>query len=202
MGASAAFGTLRFTAATRRYCYATRMSRDRDDREKRERMAIEPTIPATDVRAGVPDFSSERPAADAGPGRATVGVIVGVVVVVGALFLWLGGSKPAPAAATTAAAAPSTSAATKPSTSAATKPAKAAAKPAAAASAAAPPVAAPAANAKSTTAPAAAAESAPAAHLHAAATPAHKRHKKPTARAAKHKEVKLPRLPSPPPADP
>jgi hypothetical protein len=177
------------------------MSRDSDDRKQRERMAIEPTIPATDVRAGVPDFSSERPTEDAGPGRGTIGVIVGVVMVVGALFLWLGGGKPAPTAATTRApastapaSAPTPSAAAKPSTSAAKPAAKAAAKPTTAPQAAAPPVAAPASDGASAT-PSASAPS----RAHAAA---HKRHKKPTARAAKHKEVKLPRLPSPPPADP
>jgi hypothetical protein len=175
------------------------MSRDADERKERERMAIEPTIPATDVRAGVPDFSSERPAEDAGPGRGTLGVIVGVVVVVGALFFWFGGSKPAPTAMTApatgapaAAAAPG--AAAKSSTSASKPAAKPAAKPTTAAPAAAPPVAATASDGASAT------SSAPAAsHTRAAA---HKRHKKPTARAAKHKEVKLPRLPSPPPADP
>ena len=170
-------------------------------------MAIEPTIPATDVRTGVPDFSSERPTDDAGPGRGTIGVVVGVVVIVGVLFLWLGGSKPVPAAATTAAggpaASPAPAAAAKSSTSAskpAAKPAARptpAAKPTPAAPAAAAPVAAPASDGASATA----AQSAPApSHAHVAA--AHKRHKKPTARAAKHKEVKLPRLPSPPPADP
>jgi cytoskeletal protein RodZ len=179
------------------------MSREPDEEERRHKVAIEPTIPATDVRSGVPDFSSERRPAESAPGGATVWVIVALVVAVGALFWWLGGTRaqPTPTPATTPPTAATTAAPS--SKPAAAKPAAAkpaAAKPAAAAKPTPPPAATPpaaAATTTTTTAPATDAQS-----PSAAATPPHKhaskkRHKKPPA--SKHKEVKLPRLPTPPP---
>jgi cytoskeletal protein RodZ len=180
------------------------MSREPDEEERRHKVAIEPTIPATDVRSGVPDFSSERRPAESAPGGATVWVIVALVVAVGALFWWLGGTRaqPTPTPATTPPTAATTAAPS--SKPAAAKPAAAkpaAAKPAAAAKPTPPPAATPPAAATTTTttttAPATDAQS-----PSAAATPPHKhaskkRHKKPPA--SKHKEVKLPRLPTPPP---
>jgi hypothetical protein len=142
------------------------------DKTDEHRLAIEPTIPA------LPEsFSSEgRPPAPVSSGSLPY-VVVGLVVAVAVAFFWLSGGRapaPAPAAAPPAAAAKPPVAA-KPAP-VAPKPAPVAAKPA--------PVAAPTPTI-------------------ATAEPTHKRapkhHKK--AHAKKHKDVKLPRLPNPPPAD-
>ncbi|HEX9105016.1 MAG TPA: hypothetical protein VF997_22550 [Polyangia bacterium] len=165
----------------------------RDDKARRDKLGIEPTIPATDVKS-LTDFASERQPFQSGAGGPKIWIIVLLVAGVGAAFWWFSGDGAHKAAPT--AAAPATAAAPKPAAAptaappaTATKPAAAATKPAATPA----PAAAPAADAPS-----------PAAAGAPAASPAHKRavkrhtKKKP---ASKHKDVKLPRLPSPPPAD-
>ena len=170
------------------------------DEKRRGQLGMEPTIPATEVKGGLPDFSSERSAPDDGGGGRSMPWVIGALVVgVAGVFWWMS-PKSVPTAPTSAVATPVAPVAT--------PPAKPAAKPAATKPAApvpAPPAvpavpAAPAASAPVPNAPAtpaapsvvAAKPSAPPAH--------HKRphHKKAS---AKTKPVKLPRLPSPPPAD-
>jgi cytoskeletal protein RodZ len=202
------------------------MSREEDEKARLEHMGVEPTIPATEVKSGLPDFGSElRPSDDRTSGGVTTWVIVAVVVGVAGAFFWFSGgraAKPAVPATATPAVAPAkptspakTPPAAKPASvtkpaSAATTPASAATKPASAATAPASAATKPSAAATTQPTPTAAPPSTPA----AATAPAdsesiagaqplrkhpHHHHKKPP---KKPKEVKLPRLPSPPPADP
>ncbi|MGZ3408313.1 MAG: hypothetical protein ACXVAN_17810, partial [Polyangia bacterium] len=172
------------------------MSREREEKAQREKLGMEPTVPATEVKSGLPDFASERSMSDGGRGGATAWVVVFLVVAVAGLFWWL--SPGAPKSASPAPSPPSP-AATSP---AATKPI--ATKPAATKPAAPVPVPTPVppAPAPSSPAPRAAPESPSVVAEKPSAPPPRKHrrrhHKKASAKA---KEVKLPRLPSPPPAD-
>src|SRR6185312_13269868 len=77
------------------------MSSEADDKARRDQLGIEPTIPATDLRASLPDLSHERRPPDGDGGGPTVWVIVGLVAAVAIAFWWLTGKRtaaPAPAA--------------------------------------------------------------------------------------------------------
>ncbi|MGZ3441311.1 MAG: hypothetical protein ACXVDD_17445, partial [Polyangia bacterium] len=167
------------------------MSREREEKAQREKLGMEPTVPATEVKSGLPDFASERSMSDGGRGGATAWVVVFLVVAVAGRFWWL--SPGAPKSASPAPSPPSP-AAPKPI---ATKPA--ATKPAAPVPV---PTPVPPAPAPSSPAPRAAPESPSVVAEKPSAPPPRKHrrrhHKKASAKA---KEVKLPRLPSPPPAD-
>jgi hypothetical protein len=192
------------------------MPTEEEDQERRQKLAIEPTIPATDMRHGIADLSHERRPTDVDSGGgAPIWVIVALVAAVGVAFWWFTGkhapapatspsavAEPAKPAPTAAAAAPAARPTAKPAAKSAPSTPAAARPPAAAPATATPPSTAPAATAPAahtaTTAPATTEPETPAPPAHKVAH-AHKRHKKPKTRA---KEVKLPRLPVPPPSDP
>jgi hypothetical protein len=179
------------------------MSRQSDQHPHRESIATEPTIPAGQLNKSGLDFSRERPSLEEPSSHSTTWVIVGLVVLVALGFWWLTDrtAKPkAPASAVTSAAPAATAAAAPPKPAPAkpavpkpappSTPAKAATAPAAPTPAAAPAPAATAAPVKTSAVKAPATETTTARAHH---------HKKKAVKRAK--PVKLPRLPSPPPAD-
>ena len=168
------------------------MSREGDEKERREQLGMEPTIPATEVKGVLPDFASERSAPDNGGGGRSMPWVVGALVVgVAGVFWWMSPKPVPPAPAPATAVAP-------PVTPVAPPTAKPAAKPAVTKP---PPPPPPVPTAPAPSAPAAAPTSPSVVAAKPSAPPAH--HKRPHHKkaSAKAKPVKLPRLPSPPPAD-
>jgi hypothetical protein len=175
------------------------MPRKSDDRGRRDKMAMEPTIPSASVRRKMPDMLTEPRVVEPRSGGSTRWVVVALVAAVAVAFWGLSergprkADAPAPGSETTAtpASAPAAAPASPPrSTSRKEKPATAPAP-------ATTPPATPSGSARAAGAPTAApAEAAPPS---VAAMPVHKRpHQK---KKKKPKAAKLPRLPSPPPPD-
>jgi hypothetical protein len=172
------------------------MPRQPEDKGRREKLALEPTIPSTSVKRRMPDLQTEPRVVEPPSGGSTKWVVLALVAAVAAAFWGLserGPKKVDPAAAT---ATGETTPTVPPPT-----PAKPSSRPGRPAGAATPPgTAASSAPAGSTAAAGAPGEAAPPT---VAAMPTHKvfhhRHKKVVNRKAK--AVKLPRLPAPPPPD-
>jgi hypothetical protein len=162
------------------------MSPDPNEKSRRAKAAMEPTLPATGLKAGLPDLASERRADEDRSGGSMPWVVVGLVACVAVAFWWLSGRAPktAPPAAPAVAAPPTVAAPAKPTKPTATTVA-APGKPLTPAPAA-PPLP------PATASPAPAVATAPSLQKH-------HHHKK---QAKKQKPVKLPRLPSPPPDSP